>query len=165
MLQRILCILTLALILLLVLTGCGGEVTPSVTPSETPTATPTPSPTPSPSPSASNGLKTINGYLVDQKCGLAGKDTNGNDMTAHPEKHTVKCLKTKSHADSGYGMEIRQSDGSFKFYKFDKASSNMLKRQIVDKTEKTDDILIAVRGTMNDDDTITAKVVLNYGLK
>jgi hypothetical protein len=179
----------LSLFLILSLSACGSDAPAAAskngagtslsvetpTPSETETAEDSVAPSESPSPSESGpdasaspktskdpNLKTFNGYLLDQKCGKDGEDTKGNSMKEHPEKHTVKCLK--KNADSGYGMAIRQKDGTYKFYKFDKEGSQMVKHSLVDKTVKTDEMKIAVRGTLKGS-TITVKLVLAYGLK
>jgi hypothetical protein len=161
---RSILLLSIALLLVLLLAGCGAETISSPSPSPTIEATPTPTPEPSPTPETSpsvSGTQTISGFLIDQKCGEAGTDTYGNDIVAHPEKHTVKCLKARSA--SGYGMMLFKG-GTWHFYKFDAAGSKAVKRWIVDKTTKTKDMNIAVKGTI-EGDLIKVKTVLAYGLK
>jgi len=148
-------------------TSSPGESAPAESASDTASSSPSesaPDESALPKPSKNSDVKTFNGYLADQKCGKAGKDTDGNNMKTHPEKHTVKCLKNKTHAASGYGMYIRQKDGKYKFYKFDEAGNKMVKRYIIDKTEKSDEMKIAVRGTLSGS-TINVTTVLKYGLK
>lgn len=120
----------------------------------------------SPSKSASGGkdYESFSGYLLDVKCGEAGKDTNGNSMKKNPEKHTVKCLKNKTRAAGGYGIAMKRSDGTYKFFKLDEDGNKMVKRYIIDKTKLKSGVLIAVRGTM-EDDIIYVKTVLKYGLE
>ncbi len=133
----------------------------SIEPSDTPSVSPDESAKPSKSP----GYKTFSGYLLDCKCGHKGKDTRGNDMTTHPEKHTLKCLKDKTRAASGYGLAIKQkSTGKYEFFPFDDKGSKLVKRYIVDKTKKTNALLIAVRGWY-EDDLIKVDMVLSYGLE
>ncbi len=178
MTRRTLILILLILITVFVLSGCGEEeMTPSdeATTEQSPTATPTPTPTPSPSPSPSPsptkevaaGLQKYDGYLLDARCGKDGKDTHGNDLTTEEglKKHTTACLKTR--ASTGYGMMIYRS-GKWTFFKFDEAGNKMVKRYIVDKTKKTNQIKITVRGVI-DGSTIQlgvkgGTVLGNYGL-
>jgi len=139
---------------------------PSPSESEEPSESPSESDTASASPSASKSkdYESFSGFLLDVKCGKAGKDTKGHSMKTHPEKHTVKCLKDKTHAASGYGIAMKRKDGTYKFYKFDEAGSKKIKHFIVDKTVLKDNVLVAVRGSMKDN-IIYVDQVLAYGLK
>ena len=149
-----------------------GEENAEASPSDSASASPSDSAEASPSESASSSASTssdpntkkFDGYLVDVKCADKGKDTHGNDMTKEPMKHTVACLK--SNSKSGYGLYIGQGNDTFKFYPFDDNGNKMIKRYIIDKTEKTDNMRVAVRGALGDDGkTIKVTTVLNYGLK
>lgn len=136
------------------------EASPSITPSVSPSA----SPSESASASSSSDLQKFDGYLVDATCGKRGKDEKGNDLTKYPMKHTVACLK--NHAKSGYGLFRGQGNGTFKFFLLDEDGNKQVKRYIIDKTTKKDDLRIAVRGTLDEDGTtIHVKVVMAYGLE
>jgi len=93
--------------------------------------------------------KEFIGYLCDKACAKAGisADIKANLIT-NPEKHTVMCMKDCK--DSGFGLMIKQSDGKYKFYKFDE-NGDKLALSILNKTKKTDNIKLKVNGSMMDE--------------
>ena len=90
------------------------------------------------------------GYLSDVLCAKNGKDPMGTDLTTHPEKHTLKCLQMPPCVASGHGIFIQGQGGKYAFTPFDKQGSDLAKAQIVDKTKKTDNLLITVKGEVKD---------------
>ena len=98
--------------------------------------------------------KEFTGYLCDVTCGVAGKDAAGTDLTQTPEKYTVAGLKLEESIKAGYGMFVKDEAGVFKFHKFDAAGSEMAKKEIVDKTEKTEGVEIVVKGELQEDGTL-----------
>lgn len=131
-----------------------------VSPSDDTEASPSKSASSSASKSTDPDLKKFDGYLMDVKSAKAGKNSDGVDVFAHPEKHTVKILKKEANAASGYGLMI-MVNGKYKFYKFDSNGNKMIKRYVIDKTEKTEKLRVAVRGVLTDN-VIAVKVVLDY---
>lgn len=78
----------------------------------------------------------ITGYLVDVLCGKAGypEGYQGKiDLTINPEKNVVACLTMENCTASGFGLSVKGSNGKYVFHTFDKASSDLVKKQIVDK--------------------------------
>jgi hypothetical protein len=78
----------------------------------------------------------IKGYLVDVLCGKAGypEGYKGKiDLTITPEKNVVACLTMPNCVASGFGLYLQQANGKYVFHAFDKASSDFVKKQIVDK--------------------------------
>lgn len=62
----------------------------------------------------------LTGYLIDKHC-LDKKN---------PADDTVMCLKMAGCEGDGYGIAVEQSDGTFKFLKFD-AAGHQKAREIV----------------------------------
>ncbi len=99
------------------------------------------------------------GYVIDQKCGLAKMedmkmDMDGADIAKNPEKHTNQCNLMEECSKGGYGISIKQEDGSYKYFKFDENGSKLAKEQIVEKTSKKDNLLVNIKGKI-EGDTIT----------
>jgi hypothetical protein len=86
------------------------------------------------------------GILSDVHCWMAGKAGDGSDMKMNPEKHTVACMKMPSCASSGYGIIMKDATGKYEFFKFDAAGSKM-GADLLNKTTKTDNVMITVMGT------------------
>ncbi len=82
----------------------------------------------------------LTGYLIDKCC-------NG---TTDPAKHTLKCLQMDSCAATGYGVLVQQTNGKFKFYKFDPKGHNLAVEYVKKATQK-DNITITVKGTWDGD--------------
>ena len=90
------------------------------------------------------------GILSDVACWTAGKAGDGTDMKLNPEKHTVACLKMPGCMKSGYGIVMKDVEGKYEFYKFDAAGSKMAV-DLLNKTTKTDNMMITVMGTKEKD--------------
>ncbi len=94
----------------------------------------------------------ITGYLVDVLCGKAGypEGYQGKiDLAVNPEKNVVACLTMENCVASGFGLSVKGSNGKYVFHTFDKASSDLVKKQIVDKLKNKAETApyIAVDGT------------------
>lgn len=94
--------------------------------------------------------KEFTGFLIDQACGVAGKDLGGNNIVEQPGKHTKDCAVVCN--GSGYGISVKNDDGTYKYYKFDKKGSEIA-AEIINKTGKKDNISISAKGA-DDGDTI-----------
>lgn len=146
----------------LALLGCSApSASPAVTPSGTMALNPAAS-SAAASATAAAASQTFTGYLIDQKCGVAGIDIqDGTDLTKNPEKHQLTCAMMPGCLASGFGLSIKQADGTYKYYKFDAAGSKTSIDTIINKTTKADNLLVDVTGMMNGDTitvaTITAK--------
>lgn len=102
--------------------------------------------------------KEFKGYLSDVHCANLGKsEMGGYDLTMYPEKHMLECMKAEPCMASGYGIFIKGKDGKYVFHKFDKAGSDMALKNIIEKTKKTDDIAIKVKGHLMKDGSIMVK--------
>lgn len=106
--------------------------------------------------STMNMEKEYEGYLTDVHCWTKGKDdeTGKVDVKKNPEKHTTSCLKMDMCMKDGLGIAIKQGDGTYKFFKFDKAGSKKADDEIMMKTKRKFGNKITVKGTINGD-TIT----------
>ena len=89
------------------------------------------------------------------------QDYEGYLTTAHsinmhddPEKITKECILMPECAASGYGISVKQADGTYKFYKFD-GKGQELAKDILAKTQKNAGIRIIASGILNG---ITLKV-------
>ncbi len=89
------------------------------------------------------------GYLADVLCATRGTALDGADMTKHPEKHTVACLKEPPCVASGFGVLVKGKDDAYAFHKFDKKGSE-LAMQLINKTAKKDALSVEVTGQMKD---------------
>jgi hypothetical protein len=100
------------------------------------------------------------GYLADVLCAERGIALDGADMTTHPEKHTVACLKEPQCVASGLGIMIKGKDDKYAFTKFDKKGAE-LAFDLINKTQKKDAVMVEVTGQMKDGvinvETITEK--------
>jgi hypothetical protein len=99
------------------------------------------------------GPQTFTGYLICQKCGLAGTCVSSNeaaplDLTANPEKHTVRCDRMADCIVSGYGIAVKQPDGKYKYYRFDSAGSTLALDNVIYVTKKADNLLVEVKGKL-----------------
>jgi hypothetical protein len=104
--------------------------------------------------------QTFTGYLIDQKCGLSGIDIqDGSDLTKNADKHQLSCAKMPGCLASGFGLSIKQADGTYKYYKFDAAGSQTAIDSVINKTAKADNLLVDVTGTMSGD-TITVSTIV-----
>lgn len=86
-------------------------------------------------------LSTFTGYVIDKHCFKLKPD---------PSKDSKKCLSMGSCEASGFGIAIKQPDGTYKFTDFDDKGQNLAK-DIIRKTTKKDDISITAQGTQDGD--------------
>ena len=104
--------------------------------------------------------ETFTGYVIDQKCGISGVDVqNGSDLSKLADKHTLSCAQMPACTASGFGMSIKQADGTYKYYKFDSAGSKLALDSIINKTTKADNLLVEVKGAMSADTITVASIV------
>ena len=90
---------------------------------------------------------TFSGYIMDTHCFLKKPD---------PSLDTKKCLQMTGCAATGYGIAVKQSQNTYKFYAFDgkfapeASDGQLLAVKLVDATTRTDHIYITVSGTLSD---------------
>ncbi len=101
------------------------------------------------------------GYLSDVICGTTGIEPYGNDLTVNPGKNTIETMRTPACAAAGYGIFIYNNNYKrYIFHKFDKAGSDMAKKQIVDVYDQNDNVAIIVDGTPLDDGSIKVSRIM-----
>lgn len=104
--------------------------------------------------------KEFKGYLSDVHCANLGKsEMGGYDLTINPEKHPLECMKAQPCMTSGYGIFIKEKSGKYMFHKFDKAGSDMALKNIIEKSKKTDNIEIVVKGNLMKDGSVKVKSI------
>ncbi len=106
-------------------------------------------------------MQTFTGYLSDVLCGSTGyldgyKGNEKFNLTVNPEKNNVMCQTMENCKATGYGIFIKQKNGKYKFYKFDKKGSDMAYNEILAKITNNMEPapMIEVKGVMKGD-TIT----------
>jgi hypothetical protein len=88
-------------------------------------------------------------YLLDVDCANKVITDDGTNLQTNPENHTVACLKMPSCMASGYGVIIRNKEtGKYNFLKFDEKGDE-LARKLLETTNKTDNMRVKVRGTID----------------
>lgn len=104
--------------------------------------------------------KNYTGYLMDAHCASTGVDdeTGKINIGKNPEKHTTSCLKNDMCMMESLGMMIKQKDGTYKFYKFDKNGNKKADSEIMMKTKRKFGNKITVKGTLKGD-TITVSSI------
>jgi type 1 fimbria pilin len=84
-----------------------------------------------------SGSVSLTGYLIDKHCfGLKA-----------PSDETVMCLNMEMCKATGYGIAVEQSDGTFRFFKFDTDGHN-----------KAQSIVAAASGDKLGKITVTGKI-------
>ena len=79
--------------------------------------------------------QTLEGVLIDKHCFAFGE----------PETDSVECLRMKTCEESGYGIAVKQSDGTYRFYKFDELGQSIAKT-ILRNTLKENNIVVVAKG-------------------
>ncbi len=79
------------------------------------------------------------GILIDAHC----------SGTKTPEKHPRACTIMPKCAESGYGIDIQQADGSIQFYRFDDKGEELAKAYL-NATQKEDYLVVIVEGSLTD---------------
>lgn len=62
-----------------------------------------------------------------------------------PEKETKACLSMPDCAENGYGVNVKQTDGSYRFLPFDSYGNELAKSQLLPNTKKSANITIVVK--------------------
>lgn len=95
--------------------------------------------------------KTYVGYLMDGHCAKTGVDdeTGKINVKKNPEKHTTSCLKIDMCMMEGLGVMVKQSNGTYTYYKFDKAGTKKADDQIMMMTKRKFGNKISVTGTLS----------------
>ena len=88
---------------------------------------------------------TMKGYLVDKMCATGMAKKAPEEAMAKAAKHTKSCALEESCMESGFGLI---SEG--KWYKFDDGGDKQALAWLK-KTEKKNDLLVAVTGTHDGD--------------
>jgi len=88
---------------------------------------------------AEDNGQTFAGVLIDKHCFL---------LKADPAIETKMCLQMAVCAASGYGIAVKQADGTYKFYQFDADGHNQAK-EILNQTAKPSNITITVNGVLD----------------
>ncbi len=83
--------------------------------------------------------ESYSGILIDEDC---------SDFEA-PEEHDLPCMLMYSCRDSGYGLDILQEDGTYKFYMFDSAGQE-LAWEYLNKTTRMCGLYVTVTGIYED---------------
>ena len=83
--------------------------------------------------------ESYSGILIDEDC---------SDFEA-PEDHDLPCMLMYSCRDSGYGLDILQEDGTYKFYMFDSAGQE-LAWEYLNKTTRMCGLYVTVTGIYED---------------
>lgn len=90
---------------------------------------------------AATNEQTFSGWLGDSDC-----SPNLDD----PAVMGLECLKHPHCEASGYGISIKQTDGTYKYYKFDANGHKLAKENIVAKTTEKKVPKIVVKGTLEE---------------
>lgn len=93
-------------------------------------------------------IQTWEGYLIDKHCFEIMK----------PEKETRACLLMEECESSGYGIAVKQSDESYKYFLFDK-KGHCLAFDYLNKATKNTGFKLAVKGCL--DGKVISVVELN----
>lgn len=119
----------------LMLTGCGSlqaqeQVTekPTTTTAETTVTAET------------SEYDTFFGVLMDECC---------SDID-DPTVHETNCMFMDGCCESGYGLDIKQADGSWLFFKFDD-KGQQLTWEYINSTERQDGLFVTVTGTLENE--------------
>ncbi|MCR5122655.1 MAG: hypothetical protein K6B74_09580 [Ruminococcus sp.] len=87
-------------------------------------------------PEAAPAYDTFYGVLIDEDC---------SDFE-DPPLHDTPCMFMKECRESGYGLDIRQTDGSWVFYMFDE-NGQKLAWDYLNITQRQDGLFVSVTGT------------------
>lgn len=111
----------------------------------------------------------IRGYLNDAICGVTGypEGYKGKiDLNKNPESHALICIKMNNCTNEGYGISILQNDGMYKFYKFDKKTHSLIKKEVVDKiNDKFAKVPFLTLDAEIINELVVVKKILSYNLE
>ena len=83
--------------------------------------------------------ETFTGILIDEDC---------SDFEDPPE-HDLPCMLMDECRASGYGVDILQDDGTWKFYMFDEKGQDLSWEYLI-HTSRMDKLYVNVTGTLKD---------------
>lgn len=83
--------------------------------------------------------ETFTGILMDECC---------SDVD-DPSAHDLPCMLMDTCRASGYGLDIQQPDGSWRFVPFDENGQN-LAWEYLHHTTRMDNLFVTVKGTLTD---------------
>jgi hypothetical protein len=86
------------------------------------------------------GEQEFEGWLVDAHCAPM--------LLGNPSKMSKECLQCPQCEGSGYGIIVKQQNGTNKFYKFDENGHKLAKENIINKTARENNLAIRVKGTI-----------------
>jgi len=136
--SRFFLIVSCCALLLIILVGCGLNTSQGAANNQTCSKESTAASTTQDTDFTGNQI-TLEGWLFDQM---------SSDSTKKPETKTKECLTMPEMESSGYGILVKQTEGEYKFYRFD-AAGHQAAKKLLSKTVKTKDITIKVTGTLN----------------
>ena len=119
----------------LMLTGCG-----SLQAQEQVTEKPTPTTAETTVTAETSEYDTFFGVLMDECC---------SDID-DPTVHETNCMFMDGCRESGYGLDIKQADGSWLFFKFDD-KGQQLTWEYINSTERQDGLFVTVTGTLENE--------------
>ncbi len=96
---------------------------------------------------AAVGDITLEGWLIDKCC----------SGTPDPVKHTRQCNLMETCAATGYGILVKQTDNSLKFYPFDKTGQQLAK-DYLQHTTRSNNLRIAIKAKW--DGNVLSEIVL-----
>ncbi|MCX7745390.1 MAG: S-layer homology domain-containing protein [Clostridia bacterium] len=79
------------------------------------------------------------GWLGDSDC---------SPNLSDPSKMSLKCLKCPHCEKSGYGISVKQSNGTYQYYPFDAEGHKLAKESFVDKAKNDQLPELLVKGTL-----------------
>ena len=88
----------------------------------------------------STEYQTFYGVLMDECC---------SDID-DPAVHETNCMFMEGCRESGYGLDIQQPDGSWKFYMFDEAGQQQT-WDYINTTKRADGLYVTVTGNMENE--------------
>ncbi|UCB45765.1 MAG: hypothetical protein JSV25_16440 [Spirochaetota bacterium] len=100
--------------------------------------------------------KTWTGVVADNLCIQMDFAADGADMANNPEQHTTYCALMKPCIDSGYSVMVKNGSGGYDSYPLD-TKGNKLALKYFENTNKKDNHILQVSGTILSNDTIKVK--------
>lgn len=105
---------------------------------------------------------TYTGYIQDEDCFVGFVDPTTGKAEEDPGNDSRGCLLMKSCAGSGYGITVKQEDGTYKYYYFDGEFASGTKTNfvvgtgtqkaawdLIQNTKKQNHVTIKVTGTID----------------
>lgn len=143
MLKRFLFIIAILVVLVFMVAGCGSSKQDTSSTKADTAANPT---------QQTNNAKNeqvFEGWLMDKM----------SSDKKEPKKKTKECLLMPEMEASGYGVLVKQQDNTYKFFKFDETGHKLAKENILNKTTKTENIKITVKGVVEGENLKVSSIV------